>query len=196
MGRMMHWESPHELNAFRLLDCNPAVLGFAEQPLVVRYLLDGVEHKHYPDIQVTTRQAKELWEVKTKEDAAAPEVMRRSALMSAALPTFGFVYRVVLADDLGLRPRLKNALQMLRLGRAEVADLERERLRVAFVRLPGLTWGAVRRGALGAKGEHLVCRLILEGAIGLDLSAPITDNSPLIWTSAPQTPDQRGGHGY
>lgn len=181
MGRMIHWESPHELNAFRLLDANSAVLEFAEQPLVIKYRLDGVEHEHYPDIRVTTRQGKELWEVKTAEDAATPEVARRTALMSAALPTLGYVYRVVHAEDLGCRPRLKTVLEVLRLGRADIPAVERERLRVTFERAPNLTWGDVKRGALGAKGQYFACRLILEGAIALDLTTPILDSRPLTW---------------
>lgn len=178
---MIHWESPHELNAFRLLDANSAVLEFSEQPLIIKYLLDGGEHEHYPDIRVTTRQGKELWEVKTDEDAETPEVVRRTALMSAALPTLGYVYRVVHADDLQREPRLKTVLRVLRLGRTDIPEIERERLRVTFERMPTLTWGDVKRGALGAKGRHFVCRLILEGVITLDLSAPILDSQVLTW---------------
>lgn len=181
MGRMIHWESPHELNAFRILDANSAVLKFAEQPLVIKYRLDGVEHEHYPDIQVTTRQGKELWEVKMAEDAATPVVARRTAFLSTALPTLGYVYRVVHAEDLGRRPRLQTVLEVLRLGRADIPAVERERLRVTFERVPTLTWGDVRRGALGAKGQYFVCRLILEGVIALDLSTPILDSRPLTW---------------
>ena len=178
---MIHWESPHELNAFRLLDANSAVLEFSEQPLIVKYRLDGIEHEHYPDIQVTTKQGKELWEVKTSEDAARPEVARRTALMSVGLPTLGFTYRVVHADDLERQPRLKTVLSVLRLGRADIPLIERERLRVTFERAPILTWGDVKRGALGAKGKHFACRLILEGAIALELSAPILDGRRLTW---------------
>ena len=29
-GRMMHWESSNELNAFRLLDCDPSVTSYGE----------------------------------------------------------------------------------------------------------------------------------------------------------------------
>lgn len=181
MGRMIHWESSHELNAFRLLDADSAVLKFTEQPLVIKYRLDGVEHEHYPDIKVTTRQGKELWEVKMADDAAEPDVVRRTALMSTALPTLGYVYRVVHAEDLGRQPRLKNVLDLLRLGRADIPAVERERLRVTFERVPTLTWGDVKRGALGAKGQYFVCRLILEGAISLDLSAPDWDSRSLTW---------------
>ena len=176
---MLYWESTHELNAFRLLDANPAVVSFAEQPLTVRYVLDGSEHDHYPDIQVVTEQGKELWEVKTSEDASSLEVMQRTRLLADALPTFGFTYRLVIAEDLALQPRLKNLLFVLRHGRMEIPLVERERIRVLLAKLPNLTWGAVRRGALGNKGRNYTCRLILEGALVADMSGDLTDDLPV-----------------
>lgn len=176
---MLHWESTHELNAFRLLDANPAVVRFAEQPLTVRYVLDGAEHDHYPDIQVVTEQGKELWEVKTSEDASSLEVTRRTRLLAEALPAFGFTYRLAIAEDLALQPRLTNLLFVLRHGRMEIPLVERERIRVLLANLPNLTWGAVRRGALGNKGMSYTCRLILEGALLVDMSGDLPDDLPV-----------------
>jgi len=176
---MLHWESPHELNAFRLLDANPAVLRFIEQPLTVRYVLDGVEHDHYPDIQVVTAAGKELWEVKTREDAVSPEVARRTLLLAEALPSFGFTYRVATAEDLALQPRLSNLLFVLRHGRTDIPIVERERLRVLLTKLPDLTWGAICRGALGVKGLSHACRLILEGGLLIEMSEHLLDELPV-----------------
>ena len=50
MERMLQWESMNELHAFRLLDCDPRVTVFAEQPCEIVYF-DGTEtRRHYPDI--------------------------------------------------------------------------------------------------------------------------------------------------
>ena len=179
---MLHWESTHELNAFRLLDANPAVLRFTEQPLTVRYVLGGIEHDHYPDIQVVTERGKELWEIKTSEDAASPDVARRTRLLAEALPAFGFTYRVLVAEDLALQPRLSNLLFVLRHGRMDVPIVERERLRVLLAKLPNLTWGAVQRGALGGKGLGYACRMILEGALLVDMSGDLFDDLPVRLT--------------
>src|ERR1017187_8729138 len=64
MGRMIHWESNNELNAFRLLDCKFDIRSFSEQPCKIVYVMEGVERVHYPDILVATKEGKELWEVK------------------------------------------------------------------------------------------------------------------------------------
>ena len=58
MERVFHWESVHELNAFRLLDCNPGVTKYGEQPCAIEYVMDGVERVHYPDILAITTKAK------------------------------------------------------------------------------------------------------------------------------------------
>ena len=39
---MLQWESINELNAFRLLDCDPRVTVFTEQPCEIVYF-DGTE---------------------------------------------------------------------------------------------------------------------------------------------------------
>lgn len=85
-GRMNHWESPHELNAFRTLETDSTVLRFDEQPLEIVYLMNGVVRTHIPDVRVVRRcQTKELWEIKTAEDARDPEVERRTSIMVVGL---------------------------------------------------------------------------------------------------------------
>jgi hypothetical protein len=74
MERMLQWESINELNAFRLLDCDPRVTVFTEQPCEIVYL-DGTEIKHhYPDIYVEIDGNQELWEVKAECEASQNEV--------------------------------------------------------------------------------------------------------------------------
>lgn len=48
MRRMVQWESENELNAFRLLDCDPDVTRFHEQPCEVMYVLGGQRTSYGP----------------------------------------------------------------------------------------------------------------------------------------------------
>jgi hypothetical protein len=41
MERMLQWESMNELNAFRLLDCDPRVAVFTEQPCEIACDVNG-----------------------------------------------------------------------------------------------------------------------------------------------------------
>lgn len=95
MGRMVQWESVNELNAFRLLDASPEVLSFSEQPVAIKFILDGENLTHYPDVLVQYRNGRELWEIKPKSEAVKPDVVARTLFMQAALPAFGFTYQLV-----------------------------------------------------------------------------------------------------
>lgn len=185
MGRMIQWESINELNAYRLLDANPAALAYHEQPLTITYMLNGEVHKHLPDAMVQWGGSRELWEIKEAKDASRPEVAARTRLMEDALPQLGFAYRIVLAEDLAKEPRLSNVLTVLKFGRSSISEIETEQLRQAFFVAREVTWGAVLAGALGKFGRNHICRLILEGKLHLNMERPLTMNS--IISLAPNT---------
>lgn len=183
MGRMLQWESVHELNAYRLLDANPDAIAYHEQPLTITYKLNGVVHRHYPDTLVQWGRSRELWEIKTATDASRPEFVERTRLMETALPELGFAYRMVLAEDLSKEPRLSNVLTMLKFGRAPVPLLATEQIRRALDVAGAVTWGAVLAGAFGQYGRNHVCRLILEGQLKLDLELPLSHNANIAWVT-------------
>jgi len=173
MGRMVHWESVHELHAFRLLDANPAVQAFYEQPLTIHYVLGGAPHRHYPDVLVVlTNGTKELWEIKTAEDAAEPEYAARTAFLQAALPDQGFEYRMILGEDLGRNPRLGNVMTVLKFGRAPLSIVEHENVRRALAIGP-IPWGAAT-ALLGSRGQSLLSRSFLEGRLSFDIEQQLT----------------------
>jgi hypothetical protein len=177
---MLHWESRNELNAFRLLDCDPVVTRFNEQPCEVRYVLDGVAKIHYPDILVEVKGRKELWEVKPESKALEPEVAARTALLVRSLPLWGYTYKVVLAEDLAVQPRQYNAFFLLGLGRRSVTDSERECVRRSIDKQGSLLWSDACRGRYGARGREILCRLVLMGILSIDMNSPISSNTRLV----------------
>lgn len=179
MGRMVQWESINELNAFRLLDADPAAINFHEQPLAIQFVLNGEQHVHYPDILVQYRTTRELWEVKPAVHADKLECVERTRLLERLLPPLGFTYRLVLAEELAREPRMNTVSTILRLGRQQIHLIDRERIR-QLLSATRLTWGDIK-GALGANGCHRICRLILEGAIHIDFDARLEPGTVLTW---------------
>jgi hypothetical protein len=171
---MLQWESSHERNAFRLLDCDSAIQRFSEQPCKIYFHLEGELRQHYPDILVQLGDHKELWEIKTAEDAHDPDVVKRTNLLMSSLPSWGYIYRVVLAHDLAAQPRLDNAMTLLQFGRGSITLVERELIRQLFQQADALRWGDVCEGAFGNRGRAIVSRLVLEGALSLDMHNPIS----------------------
>lgn len=174
VGRMVHWESGAERNAFLLLDASPCVRAYCEQPARIRYELRGRSYAHTPDILVESDAGREMWEVKSASDAADPHVRARTRLLEHLLPDHGFAYRLVLAEELAREPRLSNVRLILRHGRARIDEREREEIRQLATALPQICWGAVMNGTLGPRGLAVVCRLILEGFLRVDFDQPIS----------------------
>jgi len=174
MERMVQWESHNELNAFRLLDATPEVLSYHEQPLAIRYVIAGEEHIHYPDILVERDGSRELWEIKPAAEAIRERIVERTRLLQAALPNFGFAYRMVVAEDLAAQPRMANVLALLKHGRKAPNVLQREQVRRAFLMNPVISWSNVTNGDLGPDGLASLCRLVLEGVISVDLGVPLS----------------------
>jgi len=184
MGRMVQWESVNELNAYRLLDADPNVLQYFEQPCLVRYRLNGEIRKHYPDCLVIRPGVKELWEIKPNAEATRPDVTERTTLLIRELPRLGFSYRLILGDDLAREPRLGNVLSILKYGRIPVSPITREHLRQSILQMGGLTWKDVDAGVVGPLSRQWICRLILEGSLKVDLNVSWTKNTILCWTSS------------
>lgn len=180
MRRMVQWESENELTAFRLLDCDPEVTSFHEQPCEIIYVLDGQSRTHYPDILVEKSGRKELWEVKPESEAEKPDVLVRSTLLIQGLPSWGYAYRLVLAKDLAMQPRQANAGLLLGLGRRAVTDCEQECIRRALPRRGSLLWSDACRGEYGPRGREILCSLVLRGILTIDLNLPISPSTRFV----------------
>jgi hypothetical protein len=180
MGRMLQWESKNELNAFRLLDCIPAVTHFTEQPCQIRYTQGGECKNHFPDILVQIFGRKEMWEVKPEAEARRPEVATRTALLTQTLPKWGYGYRLVIDRDLAKQPRLRNAQILLRFGRYAVSEQEYESLRLMLKRHGILLWSKACDGTYGSKGREILCNLTLRGILTIDMNIPWSVNTEFV----------------
>ncbi len=173
----MQWESPDELNSFRLLDCDPRVRRFVEQPCLIVYIIGGVTRRHYPDIYVEYQHEKQLWEVKDDSCASEAGLVARTRLLTAGLKVHGFAYRLVLASELKKQPRLQNASILLSHGRGSIEEIDRERVRLKLQRTGSLSWGDACAGEYGPNGKQILCCLTLEGVLTTDMDQPLSANS-------------------
>jgi len=177
MRRMMHWESPGELKAFRLLDCDAKIRRFVEQPCEIVYIIGGETRRHYPDIYVEYQHEKQLWEVKDDGRASEADLLARTKLLTEGLKAHGFTYRLVLNSELGKQPRLQNASILSSYGRGPIEEIDRERVRLELQHSGSLSWGGACAGEYGPNGKQILCRLTLEGVLTIDMDQPLSANS-------------------
>ena len=177
---MLQWESLNELNAFRLLDCDPDVTAFAEQPCEIVYLDDGQMKQHFPDIYVETAVSRGLWEVKSESEASQIEFSQRAEVLALGLAAYGFTYRVVLDRELGQEPRLQNAKTILRFGRRITNGDEFEYVKTVLKQDRKVSWADACNGRFGRCGREIVCHLVLQGVLSVEMDSPIRATSQFL----------------
>lgn len=174
MGRICEGEG-HELDAFRLADCDPAVPWFAEQCCEITYLNDhGEETRHYPDLLSYRKGSFVFWEEKPRRFAEAEDILARTEMLARELPALGFEYEVKYAEVLAAEPRISVAKLLLRFGYRSMTLVDRWQLQHKIDNGSELTWGHACAGELGEFGREILCRAVLEGILAVNMSSPLT----------------------
>ena len=172
-NRMHQFESMAERNTFRSLDCDPNVKAFLEQPCLIRYWLDGVIRKHYPDLLVRFINRSELWEVKTLADGNDEEVWNRTLYMERALLEHGYIYRQILAHSVARDTKTRNQELLIRFGRGQLSNFARTEMISRIRQASSITWAEAAVISAVPDGRRVLCRLVLEGTIAFDQNSLI-----------------------
>jgi hypothetical protein len=186
MQSSLQCESENERNCMLYLDMSPNVLRFRPQPCEIKYVMNGQDHAHYPDIYVETRDGSHLIEVKTLL-GLNQHIRDRSDLLTKLLPNHGFQYHVVIAELIDNPTFLSNAWYIKRNGKIQLPPLAREQLRQLFQSMGGIPWRSLRSTPENPYLNQYVCQLILEGLLVVDLTKPITAETLVTWANHQNT---------
>lgn len=177
LQRAVHAESIDESVAVTLLDGDPKVARFSEQPCLIEFVLDGCARKHYPDLEVVfTGGQKEIWEIKPDRFSNDPFIRRRTDFLTRELLEHGYRYRLVVSSELQEDSRLPAIQQLLRWGRAPVDLRDYEAIRCECQQPEPLTLGRFKQPT-GPFTRGNAYRLALEGQLQIDLSQPLSDGT-------------------
>lgn len=113
-GRSIHWESQLERDFVYLLEFDPAVLDYREQPETTRLTVDGKPHRYTPDFLVQTASLMVIYEVKPADKAAHPDMVALFAKAAEHYAGRGMRHQVVTEADIRIRPYLDNVTLLLR----------------------------------------------------------------------------------
>jgi hypothetical protein len=179
VGRMIHCESKIEFGFCNLLEIDPDVSGFCEQPMQVHYRINGETHFHIPDSLVNRKDRVSVLECKEKVKLDDPQLAARTELLSRCLPKLGFEYRVVTEDAI-CEPRLQNAKDVCYVGRYPVDASTRDRiLKLVDSDVP-VTWGGAITGQLGPRGQGALLRMVRDGDLWFDIDRVRLPSTPFL----------------
>lgn len=185
MGRVMQAESQGEYAAFRLLDTDRTTSRFFEQPKVIYFYLDGVLHMHIPDIEVEARgqHLKHFWEIKPLREASDPFVVARTALLTRALPPYGYSYHLHISEELKKHRFLKSADTLIKFGYQPIDARSRELVRRIIAERGFITWSCAKE-QFDRSLRAILCHLVLAGFLDFDRTEALTADTRFFLAQA------------
>jgi hypothetical protein len=182
-GRMMHWESTYELEAFQILEISPLVTAYGEQPAELKYTgMDGIQHLHYPDILVELTGGINIFiEVKPESAATDQDLADRTTLLTSLLRPMGYRYLMILPEQVESLAYLENAKHLLLYCKSPMPETVWEMVRRIFCNESKIELSSLIQAIGHVNARSWIYRLLISGVISCDLSTPITDQSLISW---------------
>ena len=117
MRRMIAFKSLIEQDYLFLLDFDPEVTSFCEQPVKIEYVWEGKALHYTPDFQVIRSMGKEYVECKPQKQVDREENQRKFRAAREWCQQQGFQYRVVTDEAIRSGHRLNNIKLLTRHAR-------------------------------------------------------------------------------
>ena len=134
LNRRIAFESNNEFNACKLIEVDPGVTDYKEQPAAIPYELNGRSHTYYPDFWVKKYGQETFVEVKPAEILKDPEIRSKYGAIEEALKGQGYKFTLLADDEAAKQPRLRNSELLLRYARSEYSHQDVEAIKSLFIR--------------------------------------------------------------
>lgn len=192
MKRTLRARSDLEFDMFLLCELDATVEAFIEQPVRVRYCLDGRTRWHMPDLFMLRDGIGEFVAVTAEADAALPDKERRWPAIGAPLAASGFGYCVLTDRHIRRQPRFTTLRALFADRQAPLPDgVTRRQLDAALPQDARVTMNDILTSFphLAIKQIHA---LIVRGYLATDLDTPVSPDG-YVWRGRVPltTPDTR-----
>lgn len=179
MARVAQCESVLEHEAVLLLDVCPAIEVFAEQPVRIHYLCEGVWRHHIPDVVVIVDGQLLFLEIKFRKDVD-DAVLARTKFLQETLHALGARYLLLTESDIRRGALVQNAQRVLRRARHEVCDVRVLQVLHALRQTGQLPLSAFGWSVADSLDAVCIAQLIMRGEARIEVLAPLSDRS-LVW---------------
>ncbi len=119
-GLVAWYESLLERDKMYLLDFDPLVTFWREQPLRIRYVLNGKTHFYTPDLEVHRDSRKQLVEVKSQNQVDSGKFDGLFRIATSASQDDGYEFVVITDQPIRQQPRLDNVKKLWKYARTSI----------------------------------------------------------------------------
>ena len=119
-GLIAWYESLLERDQMYLLDFDPHVTFWHEQPFKIRYVLEGKTHYYTPDLEVHRGTKKQVVEVKSQKQVDSGEFDLLFRLATSICEDEGYEYVVVTDRMIRQQPKLDNVKKLWKYARTPI----------------------------------------------------------------------------
>lgn len=144
VGKLVWWESPLEKDYIHLLEPDRTVKFYQEQPLKIRFVLDGKEHLYTPDFMVWRGPKIQIVEVKPEDKVYQEKYQRLFRIVSQACNEEGYEFLVVTDSMIRVQPKLNNIKTFWRYAGVPISSAQQlHHCRDIFSQTPEMPLGKV-----------------------------------------------------
>lgn len=178
-GRNIWWESLLERDYIYLLEFDPDVEKYEEQPIRVRYSLEGKVRCYTPDFLVERKGGRRvIVEVKSKEKVSSEAFRLFFLTVSPVIHKLGYEFVVVTDKMIRVQPLLENVKILWGYSRVPLFSRHQVLCRKFLRENNGASIADLAR-SLSEKSVTLpvIYSLIYRGVLSVDLNLPISPSS-------------------
>lgn len=191
MGKVVWYESLLERDYLYLLEIDPDVVSYREQPGRIYYTLNGRSHHYTPDLLVERRHAKQLIEVKPKRKAKEEKFVRLFQLAEEVCRRGGYEFKVATEEVIRLQPRLDGVKLLYKYARTPVLPQHQIGCHELFADKENVPLGEVAEFfTLRGADRRVVYALIYRGVLCADLAEPL-NRDVIIRLAVPAYPARK-----
>ena len=178
LNKVVWYESLLERDYLYLLEFDPDVVSFREQPGRIYYIRDGKKRRYTPDLLVQRRDGTHIVEVKPKEKLADEKLIHVFRIARHVCSGEGYEFKVATEELIRLQPRLDNVKLLYKYARTPIHPQHQISCYEFFVGKQGAALGELMQFFASENIEpQVVYALIYRGVITINLMEPISADS-------------------
>lgn len=178
MGRIVWYESLLERDYLYLLEIDPRVISYQEQPLRIYYFLEGKKRRYTPDLLIQRKHGKHIVEVKPKKKAMEQRYVTLFRIADEICRREGYGFHIATDAVIRSQPRLNVAKFLYKYARTPLFPQHQIYCHELFARRQEILLGElINFFAARAISQQVVFALIFHGVLSINLMETLTPSS-------------------